>query len=145
MNADILKRLNFEPNLGVNSQQNRYLIGGIIVTFAVFYGYLSILILGFLVIATAYVRRCPVLHWLKKETIKTESKLLLNVPAMLKFGNNLGKASKKNRYIAGGVLLLLCMLTNYLILFPLALIMFATAFFGWCPVYAGIGKNTCGN
>lgn len=142
MNFDIARATHYERNLGQNSQKNRYLAGGIIMLFGVFYGYLSVLLLGLLIIGTAYLTWCPVLSGLGKNTTSSDSKLFFDVSRAIKFEENLGAISKRNRYIIGGVLLLLSVVLKYFILFPIALLVLASAVAGWCPFYGGIGRNT---
>ena len=63
---------------------------------------------------------------------------------MLKFEHNIGAQDKKYRMMGGVALLLISVFTAKIILLLLGIALVATAFTGWCPVYSGMGKNTCG-
>ena len=62
---------------------------------------------------------------------------------MLKFEHNVGAKDKKGRMMAGAALLLVSVFTAKIILLLLGMVLVATAYSGWCPVYSGMGKNTC--
>lgn len=63
---------------------------------------------------------------------------------MLKFEHNVGAQDKKYRMIAGCALLLVAVVTAKIVVLLLGMVLVITAYSGWCPVYSGIGKNTCG-
>lgn len=143
MSFEIARAVRFEKNLGENSQKNRFLFGGVFVFLAIYTGSTILFLVSVYLLASAFSNWCPVFSGLGKNTTESESKLYFDIFRMVKIENNLGMKSKKNRYIIGGVLLLLTFLTNWLILFPLSLLMLGSAYLGWCPVLSGLGKNTC--
>jgi cadmium resistance protein CadD (predicted permease) len=62
---------------------------------------------------------------------------------MLKYELNVGEKEKRNRIAVGVVLIFISLFTASIILLLIGLILIATGYFGFCPVYAGLGKNTC--
>jgi hypothetical protein len=63
---------------------------------------------------------------------------------MLKFEHNIGAQDKKYRMMGGIALLLISVFTAKIVLLLLGMVLVATAYSGWCPVYSGMSKNTCG-
>ena len=61
---------------------------------------------------------------------------------MLKFEHNVGCKDKKYRIYGGSAALALSVFTGSIALLTVGLILVATGFFGWCPVYSGMLKNT---
>ncbi len=61
---------------------------------------------------------------------------------MLKFEHNVGCKDKKYRIYGGSAALVLSVFTASIVLLVIGLILVATGFFGWCPVYSGMLKNT---
>ena len=61
---------------------------------------------------------------------------------MLKFELNVGTTDKKYRMIGGSILLLISLFTAKIILLLVGLVLVATSYVGWCPVYSGMEKNT---
>ena len=61
----------------------------------------------------------------------------------IKFEHNLGEKDKKIRMIAGCVLLALTLFLGNILLLILGIALVASAYTSWCPVYSGLGKNTC--
>jgi hypothetical protein len=66
-----------------------------------------------------------------------------DVKRMLKFEHNVGDKEKKYRLYAGAGLLVVSVFTAQIALLLMGLILVATGFSGWCPVYSGLSKNTC--
>jgi hypothetical protein len=62
---------------------------------------------------------------------------------MMKFEHNVGEKEKKYRLYAGAALLVISIFTAEIILLLVGLVLVATGYSGWCPVYSGLGKNTC--
>ena len=61
---------------------------------------------------------------------------------MLKFEHNVGCKDKKYRIYGGSAALLISVFTASIPLLMIGLIAVATGYFGWCPVYSGMNKNT---
>ncbi len=61
---------------------------------------------------------------------------------MMKFEHNVGAKEKKYRLYGGAALLVLSIFTAQVFLLLVGLIMVATGYSGWCPVYSGLSKNT---
>jgi hypothetical protein len=62
---------------------------------------------------------------------------------MLKFEHNVGNKEKKYRIYGGAALFVLSVFTASIFLLVVGCVLIATGFFGWCPAYSGLGKNTC--
>ena len=62
---------------------------------------------------------------------------------MLKYELNVGEKEKKYRIYGGVALFVLSVFTAEVFLLILGCILIATGFWGWCPAYSGMGKNTC--
>ncbi|MGR9045775.1 MAG: YgaP family membrane protein [Gammaproteobacteria bacterium] len=62
---------------------------------------------------------------------------------LVKFEHNVGENDKKYRMIGGSVLVVVSLFTAKIVLMLLGMVLIATAYTGWCPVYSGFGKNTC--
>ena len=63
---------------------------------------------------------------------------------MMKFEHNVGQKEKKYRLYGGAALLVVSIFTAQILLLLVGLIMVATGYTGFCPVYSGLNKNTCG-
>lgn len=61
---------------------------------------------------------------------------------MIKFEHNVGCTDKKRRICAGSAILLVSVFTASVPLLLIGMISVATGYFGWCPVYSGMHKNT---
>lgn len=61
---------------------------------------------------------------------------------LIKFELNIAESEKKYRVIGGSALLLISVFTAKIILLLAGLILVATGYTGWCPVYSGFDKNT---
>ncbi len=62
---------------------------------------------------------------------------------MMKFEHNVGDNEKKYRLYGGLALVAVSIFTAQIALLLIGLVLVATGFTGWCPVYSGLGKNTC--
>ena len=64
---------------------------------------------------------------------------------MLKFEHNVGEKEKKYRLYAGSALLVISLFIpgGEVLLLLIGLVLVATGYSGWCPVYSGLNKNTC--
>jgi hypothetical protein len=61
---------------------------------------------------------------------------------MIKFEHNLGDKEKKYRLYGGAALIVISIFTATITLLLIGLILIATGYSGWCPVYSGLHKNT---
>jgi Protein of unknown function (DUF2892) len=62
---------------------------------------------------------------------------------MMKFEHNVGLKEKKYRLYGGAALLVISIFTAEIFLLLVGLVLVATGYTGWCPVYSGLNKNTC--
>jgi cytochrome b subunit of formate dehydrogenase len=62
---------------------------------------------------------------------------------MTKFEHNVGEKEKKYRLYAGAALLVISIFTAQILLLVVGLVLVATGYTGKCPIYSGMGKNTC--
>ena len=62
---------------------------------------------------------------------------------MMKFEHNVGEKEKKYRLYGGAALIAISIFTASIALLLIGLVLAATGFSGFCPVYAGLNKNTC--
>ncbi len=64
---------------------------------------------------------------------------------MLKFEHNVGAKEKKCRLYGGSALLVISLFVpgGEVLLLLVGLVLVATGYSGWCPVYSGLNKNTC--
>jgi hypothetical protein len=60
----------------------------------------------------------------------------------IKFEHNVGCKDKKYRIYAGSAALFISVFTASIALLVVGLILVATGYTGWCPVYSGLEKNT---
>jgi hypothetical protein len=61
---------------------------------------------------------------------------------MIKFEHNVGCKEKQYRLYAGSAALFISVFTASIALLMIGLILVATGYSGWCPVYSGMNKNT---
>ncbi|MDO9213328.1 MAG: DUF2892 domain-containing protein [Methylococcales bacterium] len=61
---------------------------------------------------------------------------------MLKREHNVGCQEKKYRLYAGSAALVISIFTASIALLVIGLVLVATGYTGWCPVYSGMNKNT---
>lgn len=62
---------------------------------------------------------------------------------MMKFELNVGDKEKKYRLYGGAALIAISIFTAQIALLLIGLVLVATGFSGWCPVYSGLNKNSC--
>jgi hypothetical protein len=62
---------------------------------------------------------------------------------MIKFEHNVGEKEKKYRIYGGAALIAISIFTASIALLLIGLILVATGFSGFCPVNAGLNRNTC--
>ena len=62
---------------------------------------------------------------------------------MLKFEHNVGEKEKKYRLYGGVALLPISLYFGDVVSLLIAVVLIATGYSGWCPVYSGLNKNTC--
>jgi hypothetical protein len=60
----------------------------------------------------------------------------------IKFEHNVGCKEKMYRIYAGSAALFISIFTASIALLVVGLILVATGYSGWCPVYSGLEKNT---
>jgi hypothetical protein len=63
---------------------------------------------------------------------------------MTKFEHNVGEKEKKYRLYGGAALLVISIFTAQIFLLLVGLVLVATGYSCWCPVYSGLNKNSCG-
>ena len=62
--------------------------------------------------------------------------------AMTQFVHNVGVKEKQYRLYGGAALILASIFTAQILLLLVGVILVATGYTGFCPIYGGIGKNT---
>ena len=62
---------------------------------------------------------------------------------MMKFEHNVGEKEKKYRLYGGAALFITSIFTASIPLLLIGLILMATGYSGFCPIYGGMNKNTC--
>jgi hypothetical protein len=62
---------------------------------------------------------------------------------MIQFEHNVGDKEKNYRMYAGAALLVISIFTAKILVLLIGLVLVATGFSGWCPLYSGLHKNTC--
>lgn len=67
---DLKKMCRRELNVGIKDQQIRYWVGGAALLLSVFLGNVFLLIVGVVLVASAYLRWCPVMSALSKSTVE---------------------------------------------------------------------------
>jgi hypothetical protein len=63
---------------------------------------------------------------------------------MVKFEHNVGEKEKKYRLYGGSALIVISIFTASIALLLIGLVLVATGFSGFCPINAGLNRNTCG-
>ncbi len=61
---------------------------------------------------------------------------------MIKFEHNVGCKDKKYRIYVGSAALFISVFTASIALLLVGLVLVATGYSGWCPVYSGMLRNT---
>jgi hypothetical protein len=62
---------------------------------------------------------------------------------MIKFEHNVGDKEKKYRMYGGAALIAISIFTASIALLLIGLVLVATGFSGFCPINAGLNRNTC--
>ena len=62
---------------------------------------------------------------------------------MIKFEHNVGEKEKKYRLYGGAALIAISIFTAKIALLLIGMILVATGFSGFCPINAGLNRNTC--
>jgi hypothetical protein len=62
---------------------------------------------------------------------------------MIKHEINVGTKEKNIRLIAGSVAIVISLPVASITLLLIGLVLIATGYSGWCPVYSGMERNTC--
>ncbi|MGZ8182456.1 MAG: YgaP family membrane protein [Methylobacter sp.] len=62
---------------------------------------------------------------------------------MIQFEHNVGAKEKNYRMYAGGALIVISIFTASILFLLIGLVLVATGFTGFCPVYSGLHRNTC--
>jgi len=62
---------------------------------------------------------------------------------MIKFEHNVGEKEKKYRMYAGAALIAISIFTASIALLLIGMILVASGFSGFCPIHAGLNRNTC--
>ncbi len=73
MNFDFKRMVHFEHNVGSTDQKIRYAVGIAALLVAVFWGNIFLLVLGIILVGSAYLTWCPVLSGLGKNTCGTDT------------------------------------------------------------------------
>lgn len=66
-----------------------------------------------------------------------------DIARMTKFEHNVGDKEKQYRLYGGVALLVVSIFLGEPFMLIIGLVLVATGYSGWCPVYSGLGKNTC--
>lgn len=61
---------------------------------------------------------------------------------LVKFEHNLGAKDKKVRLYSGVILLSVSLFTASVLMLLVGLVLVATSYSGWCPLYSGLHKST---
>lgn len=69
MKFDFKRALQKEVNVGLKEQKIRYAAGAAAILISVFWGNIPLLLIGSMLIATAYTRWCPAYSGLGKSTV----------------------------------------------------------------------------
>jgi Inner membrane protein YgaP-like, transmembrane domain len=73
MNFDFKRMVHFEHNVGSKDQKIRYAVGIAALLLAVFKGNIFLLVLGIILVGSAYLTWCPILSGLGKNTCGTDT------------------------------------------------------------------------
>lgn len=73
MNFDFKRMLQFEHNVGEKDQKIRYAAGAAVLLISVFLGNIFLLLLGIVLVGSAYLTWCPILSGLGKNTCATDT------------------------------------------------------------------------
>lgn len=61
---------------------------------------------------------------------------------LIKFEHNIGAKDKKIRLFSGVALLFVSLFTASILLLVVGVVLVASSYFGWCPVYSGFACNS---
>jgi hypothetical protein len=70
MNFDIKRALVRELNVGIKDRNIRYGAGAVVLLLSVFLGDIFLLVIGGILVATAFLRWCPVYSGLSRSTVE---------------------------------------------------------------------------
>jgi len=73
MSFDVKRMVKFEHNVGSTDQKIRYAVGIAALLAAVIWGNIFLLVLGIILVGSAYMTWCPILSGLGKNTCGTEA------------------------------------------------------------------------
>ena len=73
MSFDVKRMVKFEHNVGSTDQKIRYAVGIAALLLAVFKGNIFLLVLGIILVGSAYLTWCPILSGLGKNTCGTDA------------------------------------------------------------------------
>jgi len=68
-----IKKVKFEHNIGLKDKNMRNAIGGVAVFISIFLANIFLLVVGTILIATAYSGWCPVYSGMEKSTLEKQS------------------------------------------------------------------------
>ena len=68
-----IKKVKFEHNVGLKDKNMRYAIGGVAVFISIFLANIFLLVVGTILIGTAYSGWCPVYSGMEKSTLEKQS------------------------------------------------------------------------
>lgn len=66
-----------------------------------------------------------------------------DIARMTKFEHNVGGKEKQYRLYGGVALVVISLFLGEPFMLIIGLVLVATGYSGWCPIYSGLGKNTC--
>jgi hypothetical protein len=69
-------------------------------------------------------------------------KMNFDYKRMIKFEYNIGDKEKNQRMAIGAALVFISIFTAKIILLLVGLVLIATGYSGWCPIFSGFNKNT---
>jgi len=73
MSFDVKRMVKFEHNVGSKDQKIRYAVGIVALLLAIFKGNIFLLVLGIILVGSAYLTWCPILSGLGKNTCGTDT------------------------------------------------------------------------
>lgn len=73
MSFDVKRMVKFEQNVGSTDKKIRYAVGIAALLVAVFLGNIFLLVLGIILVGSAYLTWCPILSGLEKNTCGTDT------------------------------------------------------------------------
>gem|GEM_PF-212457 len=73
MSFDVKRMVKFEHNVGSKDQKIRYAVGVVALLLAIFKGNIFLLVLGIILVGSAYLTWCPILSGLGKNTCAADA------------------------------------------------------------------------